>query len=1070
MNIVKNRISSRQSSPLPGDNVSRIPSNGTFDTADHDGLSPELVPIVTLLSSQSHRRYHEGIFMLYYDLNGDGKPADREWKEIYGILTGNQLAYWDAANLAQFKQNPEALLEFSAKPNYLNFTDAIYNAMRSLPAAKQNLDNVIIVSTTLKNRYILQFKSYKDLTYWYAALRLSNYEYKSLQEAYTGALLSARGSRLSDIRTILAEKRFDHEDWVSLRYGSGMPWKRCYAVVEPSTLKRKQFTAGRILFYENEQKKKKGLVAVITNATAVTAIYPQSPQLIDHSTMLKMEGYINFISPSLSTKISKKSAEDFRETSVFLMPEQHSAVPGFDTLIRFLIPLLDSFGLYGRPKRLKANRSDIDSLLFGLPTLPRVHYLELQDVLDLIEKSDFLQWNLKAWNSNIQSVLKGKIDRGYEGCGSQRGYTGAVNTLNSPVLSNSPRVASGQAASQFPPVKQVPSNLSQTSFPLGSINNDQYLKDGGKGFGKNYNDLSVGTNRDGERLRSGETFGAGGTGGVGSAGGAGGAGLLDPQQSKQHHKSIQLAEIYQKYSDLKTPSDDFQGRNEVLNGSQEQLIESELPKSMRQMDLNANVNSNKNAYPTNDDGLFSDDDDDDDGSDYNNDDVLANSSDNAKNSNRYSKTTDSSASLQVPGFQERNISYSSVVSPMAQFNDLRDQYKNVEPKQVPFYGLGSESPNPLPSKDTQFGGRIGEIGSTLSLKTQESDTNSYTNTDRSGIASTAADGRKPLQNNAAAPYPVNKPRYISSPNSSQNNVGQFSSNVSEQSKLAPPRNELQYPVSPSANQKNKTSNVLPQTGQNMGSSNYNLSRPANAHQQQLYSQSQPKAHPYSQLQSQQQQPQSQPQSQPRQMQMQMQGNTNYRPYHSSLQNSFQLGQTAPITQTNSQYSQPMSTRPVQQGIAPASASNQFALRSAPNQTLNSSRIPPHGAPAAALATSSGVTPQQGLSSHGRVQGQGGQNFSNMPPYQQQRANHLQQRMQNQGYQNGVPQASNHGQHHLPADPNLRGYDDPRFIYSYNGSTENVYRKPPLLQSSSSEPRHPYAQNSDQFNNGSVRRY
>ena len=41
--------------------------------------------------------------MLYYDLNGDGKPADREWREVYGILTGNQLAYWDAANLAQFK-------------------------------------------------------------------------------------------------------------------------------------------------------------------------------------------------------------------------------------------------------------------------------------------------------------------------------------------------------------------------------------------------------------------------------------------------------------------------------------------------------------------------------------------------------------------------------------------------------------------------------------------------------------------------------------------------------------------------------------------------------------------------------------------------------------------------------------------------------------------------------------------------------------------------------------------------------------------------------------------------------
>ena len=92
-------------------------------------------------------------------------------------------------------------------------------------------------------------------------------------------------------------------------------------------------------------------MAVVTNATAA-AIYPQSHLLIDHSTMLKMEGYINFTSPSLSTKVSKR-VPVILNTHHFLMPEQHSSVPGFDTLIRFLVPLLDSFGLYGRPKDLK---------------------------------------------------------------------------------------------------------------------------------------------------------------------------------------------------------------------------------------------------------------------------------------------------------------------------------------------------------------------------------------------------------------------------------------------------------------------------------------------------------------------------------------------------------------------------------------------------------------------------------------------------------------------------------------------------------------------------------------------
>lgn len=122
-------------------------------------------------------------------------------------------------------------------------------------------------------------------------------------------------------------------------------------------------------------------MAVVVGASSVTATYPQSHLLIDHSTMLKVEASINFKSPSLSTKISKQAREDFKNTSIFLMPEQHSSVPGFDTLIRFMVPLLDSFGLYGRPKRLKADRIDPDSLLFGLPTLPHVHYLELGDLL-----------------------------------------------------------------------------------------------------------------------------------------------------------------------------------------------------------------------------------------------------------------------------------------------------------------------------------------------------------------------------------------------------------------------------------------------------------------------------------------------------------------------------------------------------------------------------------------------------------------------------------------------------------------------------------------------------------------
>lgn len=654
MNAVKKRLTSGSGSESPDLNGSKRISS----SQDLKDLSPELVPIVTLLLSQSHRRYYEGIFMLYYDLNGDGKPAEREWKEVYGILTGNQLAYWDAANLAEFKHNPAALLEHSSKPNYINFTDSVYNAMKVLPAAKQNLDNVIIVSTTLKNRYIIQFKSSDDLNKWYLALRLSNFEYQSLQQAYTGALLSARGSRLSDIRTILAEKRFDHEDWVSIRYGSGMAWKRCYAVVEPSTSKRNKFLPGRILFFENDQKKKKQLMAVVTNCSAVSAVYPQSHQLIDHSTMLKLEGYINFKSPSVSTKVLKKAVDDFKNTSIFLMPEQHSSVPGFDTLIRFLIPLLDSFGLYGRPKRLKAERNDPQSLLFGLPTLPRVHYLELTDLLDFAGRGDFLSWDVKTWTENIKSVLKGKIDRGYEGCGSTRGFAGAVSSLNSPLSPDSNGSnKNGSPVRRPAPQQRAQVQQQQQRHAPQQIHAPQHGPGGAPAVVVQQHSNRLPPPNTKEPIRDVSNSSV----------------VHTPREKSNNltieprpdaHSSMELSDIYQKYSTLKSPSDQFNvDRNQLLNGSYESLIEDELPDQVRKINLSENV------YPKDDHDLFSEDED----------------SDVDRASSNNSETIDSRqlgvmhgsgsfGKLGVPTYNNRNSSYSSVQSPNTQYTEFNEKF------------------------------------------------------------------------------------------------------------------------------------------------------------------------------------------------------------------------------------------------------------------------------------------------------------------------------------------------------------------------------------------------------------
>lgn len=329
------------------------------------------------------------------------------------------MSIWDAEQLDQHKDGLSKL-----KPSYINITDATFKSILTLPSPNGDLQNIIVLSTTLKNRYLLQFSSQKLLQEWSSALRLSQFEYSSLQEAYTGGLLSAKGRQLNGIRTLLAETRFAHEDWVSVRFGPGMPWKRCWTIVAPvdpkvkSKAKKKGFEAyGTVSFYEDKKKIKKPPLAKITIAQSAYAIYPSSAVLVNNSTLFKIDGTVTF-----------DDVEGAKDASVFLMPEQHAGVLGFETLIRFLVPVFDAFKLYGRPVRLNADKADLRSLLFGMPTLPKVHYLELADILMLVGVSGSEAWTPAMWTKNIKEILSRKMSTGYKGSG---GLTRRVTSMSS---------------------------------------------------------------------------------------------------------------------------------------------------------------------------------------------------------------------------------------------------------------------------------------------------------------------------------------------------------------------------------------------------------------------------------------------------------------------------------------------------------------------------------------------------------------------------------------------------------------------------------------------------------------
>ncbi|KAG5981545.1 hypothetical protein E4U55_002849 [Claviceps digitariae] len=375
---------------------------------------PELQPIFTLLNSHSNKLYQEGYFLKLDDQNTQGKPnVDRTWTECFAQLVGTVLSLWDAAELDAAGEDGEVL------PKFINLTDASIKMIESLPTRsndEQPLQNILSISTAGRNRYLLHFNSHHSLIQWTAGIRLAMYEHSTLQEAYTGALIAGRGKHLNSINVIMERTRFKSEQWARVRFGAGVPWRRCWCVISPPDEKEFQklqkehkkrspydrshapVLKGDIKFYDTrkdgKKQKKAQPIATITDAYSAYAIYPQAKSLVDASTLLKIEGNVTVHADPPS------STEGF----IFIMPEVHPAVSGFEMLLRFLFPTWDAFALYGRPGKLVASILDPRSLMFAMPKHKKYGYLEILDISNLILDESSSSWAEREWRKRLKEA------------------------------------------------------------------------------------------------------------------------------------------------------------------------------------------------------------------------------------------------------------------------------------------------------------------------------------------------------------------------------------------------------------------------------------------------------------------------------------------------------------------------------------------------------------------------------------------------------------------------------------------------------------------------------------------
>lgn len=227
-------------------------------------VPPELSPVVTLFNCHNFRQYKFGPLLV--------KDEDL-WLDVDGKLTGNELSLWDTKD------------EFV--PRYFNLFD--YNI------ALEPREFVVKFSNDLNEfDYPLIFKCSSSEEYidWVTALYLSNFERLCLNEAFSAVVLSLIGSKLSDIHTLLAKKKYAKYDWCNIRLPQvNHKWVKCYLAIYPSSPKK----AGSIEIYQSDKVNKKNLICYIKNVTNVYNIFPENVNMIEFNSIMKLNGdiYIN---------------------------------------------------------------------------------------------------------------------------------------------------------------------------------------------------------------------------------------------------------------------------------------------------------------------------------------------------------------------------------------------------------------------------------------------------------------------------------------------------------------------------------------------------------------------------------------------------------------------------------------------------------------------------------------------------------------------------------------------------------------------------------------------------------
>ncbi|KAF8501683.1 hypothetical protein F5888DRAFT_1608933 [Russula emetica] len=359
-------------------------------------LHPEIRSVVTLTHAHAHKVYMSGPLIRRVERLPDGHHPikDEGWRDVWAQLGGTTLSIWDMKEIDEASKEGKEV-----PPTYINVTDAFVQVLGAvtIPASggapAQKYSNVVTVNTAGSNLLLFSCPSSASLISWASAFRLAAWEKARLEEIYTAHLIRIT---LNDGRTAPSTLvRGRREGWVRIRIAGQTYWKHLWMVVtsgptqeasggspqpgtppDPPQHKRRISFFGRdnnqtqppsteplITFYLSPKPKdRKRPFLILRDVTQAFAVYPERPELINKSTLIKIEGTIGDEEVAMAMRK--------REGWILIMPELETGVQQANETIRWLIAIHDAFSLYGRPRAYSWDPRDEASMMYAYPVGP----------------------------------------------------------------------------------------------------------------------------------------------------------------------------------------------------------------------------------------------------------------------------------------------------------------------------------------------------------------------------------------------------------------------------------------------------------------------------------------------------------------------------------------------------------------------------------------------------------------------------------------------------------------------------------------------------------------------------